>query len=872
MKPSRFLVLTLALAVSMVFLPGASAYAAPPSPPASRLATINVDAHGYGQSALVTWDQAGVSSTPISHEVVIYRQLSGTWQAIPQTAYTSLGMSVSYAAPLRLATVSGLTTGIAYSFTVKAVDAWHVGAESARTQPLTAGAPSPSNATVSATAGNGSAIVSWVPPGGAVNHYLLLVYQAGKAVRYQDGILSTARSVAVNGLANGTQYFIELHTIANNRMMSVGTWVPVTPRAPVLPRAPDPVTDVLPVAGNGMATVSWLPAYDGGSSITSYIVAYSNNPYDVAAAIYPAAQGWMFSGGRWSTPVYGLTNGRTYTFYVFAINAVGISPAAVSNVITLATAPGQPRGVQAIAGIGQATVSWTVPVTDGGSPITKYVVTYSPNPNDVAAIVDLTTAQGQATGNGITYSTPVKGLTNGKSYTFYVFTVNAAGTSVPSGSSNTITLPTVPGVVRNLAVTPGDESVAVKWDVPSTDGGLPILSYQVTATDGVHAPIVANVSGTSVTLTGLTNGTGYIVTVVASNAVGFGSQTAAVAVPRNLPPTLSAPSALTVDHGDQVNATITVGNLEPSDHLTLTASGLPNGVTFTDKGNGVATLSGKAEVPAGTYLITFTVSDGHNSAVSQTMTLTVVREQAVVRPFSTAPFSVVLKKVGQTVAKSVTVRATVREATDPNGYADIGEAAAVTYTLTAVDTGKTYSGQADTLGGGVEGTLTTKYTFHNIPIGVYRLRISIGGNYYQGSADSMLMVSSPFTKGGVSGQGQVQVPGDNASAQFHINVKRLPNDKLSGDVLYLENHVDGHYMFTSSSITGLIVKPHRAYIQGVGTLNGVAGQRFVIMVIDHQGRGDRFGMRVISGTYTTVNDCTFGPVTVISGHATVLHK
>jgi hypothetical protein len=116
------------------------------------------------------------------------------------------------------------------------------------------------------------------------------------------------------------------------------------------------------------------------------------------------------------------------------------------------------------------------------------------------------------------------------------------------------------------------------------------------------------------------------------------------------------------------------------------------------------------------------------------------------------------------------------------------------------------------------------------------------------------------------------VPGEKALAQFHITVKRLANGKLSGDVLYLENQVDGHYMLTSSSITGLIVKPHRAYIQGIGTLNGVAGQRFVITVIDNQGHGDRFGIRVISDTYTTVNDCTFGPVTVISGHATVLHK
>ena len=71
----------------------------------------------------------------------------------------------------------------------------------------------------------------------------------------------------------------------------------------------------------------------------------------------------------------------------------------------------------------QATVSFTTPASDGGSPITDYTVTSSPD--------NIT-----ATGN----SSPivVTGLTAGTTYTFAVTATNANGTGPASGSvSNT---------------------------------------------------------------------------------------------------------------------------------------------------------------------------------------------------------------------------------------------------------------------------------------------------------------------------------------------------------------------------------------------------------------------------------------------------
>jgi hypothetical protein len=535
--------------------------------------------------------------------------------------------------------------------------------------------------------------------------------------------------------------------------------------------------------------------------------------------------------------------------------------------------PSGPVNVSALVGNGTATVSWSPPAGDGGSAITSYTVSSSSdlsNSSAVKAIIHPAT-DGWMFANG-RWSATINGLVNGNTYTFYVFATNAMGTSQPT-SSNAITLGTVPGAVRNLAVSAGDGSISATWDTPAGNGGLPILTYRITAIDGVHAPIVMTVTGTSATLTGLLNGTSYVVTINAVNTLGAGGPASAVATPRNLAPTIAAPSALTVHHGDVVNATVTASGPELSDHLVLTASGLPTGVTFTDKGNGTGVLAGNAQVPAGTYPLTFTVNDSHNATVSQSTTLTVTREQADVRLFATAPLSVMLKNAAQTQAKSLTIRSTVREVTDPNGYADIGEAADVTYTLTSVQTGATYSGKAATVGGGVEGTLITKYTFRNVPRGVYELRISVGGNYYQGTAEAMVAVSGPAVHGGVTGSGQVVVPANNAGAHFQFQAHRQANGKLSGSLLYVEQRAGITYTFQSRSITALVFKGHTAYIQGMGTLNGVGKHQFVATVVDkhHQARIDRFGLRVIDRNFVTVNHCTFAPVDLASGKARITH-
>ena len=350
---------------------------------------------------------------------------------------------------------------------------------------------------VTATAGAGSAQVSWTAPsdgGSSLTTYTVTPFIGATA---QTPVTVTgsppATTTTVSGLANGTAYtFTVTATNAIGTGPASAPSNPVTPTAPTAPAAP---TGVTATAGNASAVVSWTAPSNGGSAISSYTV----TPFIGTTAQTPTTV--TGSPPATSTTVSGLTNGTAYTFTVKATNAIGTGPAsAASNSVTPigATVPGAPTIVTAAAANASAQVSWTAP-SNGGSAITSYTVT----PFIGATAQAATTV----TGSPPATSTTVTGLTNGTAYTFTVSATNAIGTGPASAPSNSVTpsattcgactiwassaTPTTPSDSDTSAVTLG---VKFKADVSGKITG--IRFYKGTGNTGTHVANLWSATGT----------------------------------------------------------------------------------------------------------------------------------------------------------------------------------------------------------------------------------------------------------------------------------------------------------------------------------------------------------------------------------------
>jgi hypothetical protein len=136
-----------------------------------------------------------------------------------------------------------------------------------------------------------------------------------------------------------------------------------------------------------------------------------------------------------------------------------------------------------------------------------------------------------------------------------VTATNLAGTSVASGASNSVTPIAVPGAPTAVTGSPGNTQVTVSFSAPSSNGGSPITGYTVTSNPAGGTDSNAGTTSTSHVVTGLTNGTAYTFTVVATNAAGAGPASApsSSVTPRTVP---DAPTSASASPGN-LKATVT---------------------------------------------------------------------------------------------------------------------------------------------------------------------------------------------------------------------------------------------------------------------------------------------------------------------------
>jgi titin len=329
---------------------------------------------------------------------------------------------IVFASPATSQTITGLTNGTAYTFTVAATTAAGTGAASTPSAAITPRTVPGAPANVTGTPGDGNVIVAWDAPasngGSAITGYTVTPF-IGATAQTPVTIATPVTKATVTGLANGTAYTFMVK--ATNAAGS-GTDSPAS--APITPRTvPGRPTAVTATAGNDQAQVSWTaPTTNGGSPITGYRVIPA-----IAGVAQPST---TFDSTATTQTVTGLTNGTAYTFTVVAISAGGTSsPSDPSAAVTPRTVPGVPTNVTGSPGNGQVALSWTAPASNGGSTITGYTVTPFIGASAQTPVVFASAATSQT----------VTGLTNGTAYTFKVKATNAAGTGADSAASAAIT-------------------------------------------------------------------------------------------------------------------------------------------------------------------------------------------------------------------------------------------------------------------------------------------------------------------------------------------------------------------------------------------------------------------------------------------------
>ena len=364
--------------------------ATPPSPP------LAVTAVAGNASATVSWSVPATDgqSPPITGYVV---------SSSPASAGCSTTSALTCSVP-------GLTNGTAYTFTVIASNGTGPSPASGPSNSVIPGTTPATPTGVAAVAGPSAAAVTWSAPANPailITGYTVTSSPAGGTCSPTPG---TALGCRVTGLTNGIQYTFTV-TATNLWGTSAGaTSGPVTPAT--VPGAP---TGVAATVGNAQASVSWLaPADTGSLTITHYVVTSSPGGFTCT------------TNGALGCTVTGLANGSPYSFTVVAINSYGPGPKSLAaNVITPAAVPDAPANVVAVAGVGSATVAWSVPAANG-SPIQGYTVTSSPG--------------GLSCATTTFTSCVVHGLLTGIGYTFSVTATNGIGVSQPSAPTDVVTL------------------------------------------------------------------------------------------------------------------------------------------------------------------------------------------------------------------------------------------------------------------------------------------------------------------------------------------------------------------------------------------------------------------------------------------------
>lgn len=230
----------------------------------------------------------------------------------------------------------------------------------------------PTAPTLYAQPGEAVVHLSWTAPstdgGSPVTKYR--VYRSTTAGSYGTKpyaiLLSGTRIHDDTGVANGTTYFYKVTAVNAVGESPASAERPATPDANIVPTAPSSPVGLTATNPPGNVHLTWNPPTDnGGAPVTSYNIYRST--LTGAEELYATADTASYDD-------MAIVADTTYYYQVTAVNSVNLEGARSDEDFTTAQPglPGPPA-LSGTAGAGVIHLSWTIP-SDGGLPITKYIV------------------------------------------------------------------------------------------------------------------------------------------------------------------------------------------------------------------------------------------------------------------------------------------------------------------------------------------------------------------------------------------------------------------------------------------------------------------------------------------------------------------
>ena len=432
----------------------------------------------------------------------------------------------------------------------------------------------------------------------------------------------------IEGLTNNVEYTFTIKTVDVIGNSSSGTEIKATPVSDAQSDTTPPgdVDNLKAVIGDKKINLTWSDPGD-----TDFVkVEISLNLETIT--VNKGVQSALFTG---------LTNGMEYTFRIKTVDATGNRSSgkeikATPEVVTVdTTPPAEVTQLNAIAGDGKVTLSWSDPID---SDFASVQITYGSNKIKITKGVQ---------------SAVITNLTNDTLYTFKIQTIDTEenisdGIEIESTPIEGIADDTTPpGEVSDLTADSGSTKITLNWTDPTDDDFNKVeISYNSNT-------LFVNKGIQSREITGLINGTVY--TFIVKTLDNSGNISEGVTITKT-------PSAILVTSVNitKSETTILVGGEETLAKIVLPNNATNPGLEWTSSNTNVATVDSSGKVigiSEGSATITAKSKDGTN--ISDTCTVTVTTVSVAVTGITLSDTTIDLISNGLAGEKEKTIVATI---------------------------------------------------------------------------------------------------------------------------------------------------------------------------------------------------------------------